>query len=256
MKTYVSVNGQKIDATIYGHTRDMDWDNRESKAIKVAMTYDQTKALFVDDVLWSIVQEYDPIRQTDGSTVTPEPVTYDNSDFCIAGPITDNRDGTVTVKMGKPLPGETLEILAGKPIRSVTQAKTMRQQVECTYQAATMTTDERIANRFMAAAWVKGKHTVGEVYCTTPDCIWKCRQDYDNKIFPGIVPEDPSWYTFNIPLHGTTPETALPFVAPKEAESRYKAGEYMIWTDSKIYKCIQDTSYNPEEYAAAWEKQQ
>ena len=26
---------------------------------------------------------------------------WDNSDYCVAGPITDNRDGTITAKMGK-----------------------------------------------------------------------------------------------------------------------------------------------------------
>lgn len=255
MKTYVNFNNQKIAATVYGNDSDMDWNGRESKSIQVLMTYEQAKALFVDDAPWSIVQEFDPIQQAEGSTVTPEPMTYDNSEFCMAGPITDNRDGTVTVKMGKPLPSETLEILVGRSIQSVAQAKTMRMQVERTYQAATMTADERIANRFMATTWTKGKHKAGELYCTTPDCIWKCRQDYDNQTFPSIVPEDPSWYTFNIPLHGTTPETVLPFVAPKEAESRYKAGEYMIWTDGKIYKCKQDTAYSPAEHAQSWEMQ-
>lgn len=34
----------------------------------------------------------------------------------------------------------------------------------------------------------------------------------------------------------------------------YHTGEYMIWTDGEFYKCISDTVYSPEEYAAAWEK--
>lgn len=255
MKTYVNINGQKIEATVYGHSRDMEWNDRDSKSIVAAMSYEQAKVLFINDTPWSITQEFDPVQQPQGDPITPDPVTYDNSEFCMAGPITDNRDGTVMIKMGKPLPGETLEIIAGRSVKSVTQAKTMRQQVERTYQAATMTTDERIANRFMATAWVKGKHKAGEIYCTSPDSVWKCRQDYDNQTYPDIVPEDSSWYTFNIPLHGTTPETALPFVAPKEAESRYKTGEYMIWTDGKIYKCKRDTAYDSEQDASAWAAQ-
>lgn len=252
MKTFVIIKNQKIEANVYGSLIDTSLGNREIKEVRASMTYDQAKALFVDDVPWSIVQEYDPIQQADGRTITPEPMVYDNSEFCMAGSITDHRDGTVTVKMGKLLPGETLEILAGRPVKSVAQAKAMRMQVERTYRAAAMTPDERIANRFMAAAWVKGKHTAGEIYCTTPDCIWTCRQDYDNQTFPDIVPGNDAWYTFNIPLHGTTPETALPFVAPREAESRYKAGEYMIWTDGQICKCLRDTSYDPGQDAQAW----
>lgn len=33
----------------------------------------------------------------------------------------------------------------------------------------------------------------------------------------------------------------------------YHAGEYMVYTDGKIYKCLSDTVYSPEEYAADWE---
>ena len=47
---------------------------------------------FVNEVAWSI------IYQEDSNT---DPVEYDNSDYCVAGPITDNRNGTVSVKMGK-----------------------------------------------------------------------------------------------------------------------------------------------------------
>ena len=33
----------------------------------------------------------------------------------------------------------------------------------------------------------------------------------------------------------------------------YHAGEYMIYTDNKIYKCLRDSVYSPEEYASDWE---
>lgn len=32
-------------------------------------------------------------------------------------------------------------------------------------------------------------------------------------------------------------------------------GEYMVWTDGTIKKCLRDTVYSPEEYAADWEVQ-
>lgn len=101
MKTYVQINDQKIQATVYGRSRDTDWGDRESKEIRTAMTYEQAKALFADNAPWSIVQEFGPVQQADGSTITPEPVVYDNADYCMAGPITDYRDGTIGIKMGK-----------------------------------------------------------------------------------------------------------------------------------------------------------
>lgn len=117
MKTYVNIAGQKLEAVIYGRTCDMDWSSRESKTITANMTYNQAKDLFVDNVPWSITQEFDPVQQKDGSTTTPEPVTYDNTEFCIAGPITDNRDGTISVKMGKPM---EVELLQAQLLKAVT----------------------------------------------------------------------------------------------------------------------------------------
>lgn len=255
--TQVKINGQTYDATISGTSRDTAWGNRESKSITLAMDYATAMATFVDDVPWSILYQgpdyYDPETQ---QMVTPPVKEYDNSDYCLAGDVTDHRDGTVTVKMGRPLPEETLSTLTGGATQTNTQVKEMRASMETMYQAqaTSMTTDQQISNRFMAPVWKSGNHTLGEIYCTTPDSIWKCRQAYNNDVYTDIKPDSETWFTFNIPLHGTTPETALPFVLPKEAESRYKTGEYMIYTDGAIYMCVRDTAYSPDDDAQAWSK--
>ena len=110
--TNIRINGQTYDATVSGTSRDTAWGNRESKAITLAMDYATAMETFIDDVPWSILYQgpeyYDPELQ---QTVTPEVEEYDNSDYCVAGPITDNRDGTVTVKMGKPTFEELYNIL-------------------------------------------------------------------------------------------------------------------------------------------------
>ena len=76
-----------------------------------------------------------------------------------------------------------------------------------------------------------------------------------------ITPHDsisnPDWTIKNRtlwkPYHSKSPKYALPWVAPTGAHDMYKSGEYMIWTDGKIYKCIQDTNFSPVEYAQAWQ---
>lgn len=254
--TQIKINGKTFDAEIFGARKDLSWNGRDSKSITLSMDYATAITTFLDDVPWSIL--YQPPEYVDPETqetVTPPVEEYDNSDYCVAGPITDNRDGTVTVKMGKPLPEETLATLAGGATPTNAEVKVMRASMETMYkaQSGSMTTDQKISNRFMAPAWKPGNHTVNEIYCTTPDSIWKCRQAYNNDVYPDIKPGNDAWFTFNIPLHGTTPETALPYVPPKEAESRYKTGEYMVWTDGKIKHCIRDTAYGPEEDASAWE---
>ena len=47
------------------------------------------------------------------------------------------------------------------------------------------------------------------------------------------------------------PAEALP--VQTGAHDMYKAGEYMIWTDGTVKKCVQDTNFSPEEYPQAWE---
>ena len=136
------------------------------------------------------------------------------------------------------------------------EAKTLRKQMEVTFAKAAhvMTNEEVIQNRVLCKAWEAGKHTAGEVY-STGEQIWQCIQDYDNAAFPDIVPFDAAWNTFHKPYHGTTPETAMHWVQPTGAHDMYLTGEYMRWDDFKIYKCLSDTVYTPEEYAAAWEVQ-
>lgn len=110
--TKVRISSQEYEATVSGVSTDRKWGNRESKSITLPMDYATAAATFVDDVPWSIL--YQPPEYVDPETqetVTPPVEEYDNSDYCVAGPITDNRDGTVTVKMGKPTFEELYNIL-------------------------------------------------------------------------------------------------------------------------------------------------
>ena len=107
--TYIKIAGQQYPATIDGRKADRSWDDRESKAVTLAMDYATAASLFVDGAEWSIIYQADSYTDPDtGEVVTPEPIEYDNSDFYVAGPITDNRDGTVTAKMGQPTAAEML----------------------------------------------------------------------------------------------------------------------------------------------------
>jgi hypothetical protein len=127
--------------------------------------------------------------------------------------------------------------------------------MEATFaKAATiMTADEVIENKTLCKVWSAGKHTVGEVYTTADGQPWICYQEYDNAIYPDIAPGTSAWPTFNKPYHGTTPDTALPFIEPTHSQDIYKAGEYMIWTDGTLKKCVRDTAFSPNDDPNAWE---
>ena len=105
--TYVKINGTTYPAVINGKHIDREWNDRESKTITLEMAYADAIALFVDGLAWSILMDVEQ-EQEDGSIVTVQE-EYDNSEYSMAGSITDNRDGTLSVKMGKPTQIETLE---------------------------------------------------------------------------------------------------------------------------------------------------
>lgn len=110
--TYVKIGGTEYPAAINGKLADREWDGRDSKAITLTMGYSEAAALFVNGAAWSIVQRenvptLDENGQPTGET-TEQVSEFDNSDYSVAGSITDNRDGTVTCKMGRPTETETL----------------------------------------------------------------------------------------------------------------------------------------------------
>lgn len=119
-------------------------------------------------------------------------------------------------------------------------------------QVETMDDDAVIQCSGLVNEWAPGNHKIGEIY-NTADQTWECYQAYDNDVYPDIKPNDPSWYTFNRPLHGKSAETARPWVTPMGAHDMYHTGEYMVYSDQKIYKCLSDTNFSPDDNAQAWE---
>ncbi len=112
MTTYIKVNNTEYPAEINGNPKDRAWGDRDTKTITLTMTTTEVAALLPDNTPWSIV-----LRETvnkldnDGNPTgeTEEAVNeWDNSAYSLSGAITDHRDGTVNIKMGKPTEAETL----------------------------------------------------------------------------------------------------------------------------------------------------
>lgn len=124
MSIYLKVNNTEYPATVNGDRADRSWDNRDTKTIRLTMTHDQVAALLPDNTPWSIVQR-DMVNVLDEqgkpTGETKERVQeYDNSEYSLAGDITDHRDGTVSIKMGRPTESElseaTVTALVGQSI--------------------------------------------------------------------------------------------------------------------------------------------
>ena len=115
------------------------------------------------------------------------------------------------------------------------------------------TDDKRLRASGLYPGWVPGDHTAGEHYNARGQ-TWECFADYDNAEHPDVAPDHPeTWHTFNRPLHGRSPETARPWCQPRYGTTdMYHAGEYMIWMDGSIRRCLRDTKFSPDEYPDDW----
>lgn len=79
---------------------------------------------------------------------------------------------------------------------------------------------------------------------------YRCNQAHAHYGEPGYEPGVAAMWSA---YHGTSYDTARPFQPVTNAEDRYKAGEYMIWTDGTVRKAVRDTSFGPNNDFTAWE---
>ena len=124
MAIYIKVNNTEYPAELSGANNDRMWDGRDTKTITLIMTHAEVAALLPDNTPWSIVQRetVDVLDEQGKPTGETKEVVheYDNSEYSLAGDITDHRDGTVSIKMGKPTEAElsaaTVTALVGQSI--------------------------------------------------------------------------------------------------------------------------------------------
>ena len=149
MATYIKVNDTEYPAEINGNPKDRSWDGRDTKTVTLTMSHDEAAALLPDNTPWSIVQRdmvdvLDEQGQPTGETkeVVNE---YDNSDYSLSGDLTDHRNGTVSIKMGKPTETENavgaVVALTGEVV-TMARAVELRPMIE---QAAKPLTDAEAA---------------------------------------------------------------------------------------------------------------
>ena len=102
--------------------------------------------------------------------------------------------------------------------------------------------------------WERGNYVEGDVR-TDPDTgyPYECIVAHDS-----ITNTGDDWTIKNRALwaawHSRKKEYALPWEKPETGTSGiYHVGEYMIWTDGTVKKCLRDTNFSPDEYPADWE---
>lgn len=110
MAEFIKVGGVEYPATLIYNYKDRNWDMRESVAVHLTMPYAQAAALLTTGTPWfNVFREQKDVLDENGMLTgqTEEVVTEeDMSAYSLAGEIVDHRDGTVSIKMGKPTEAE------------------------------------------------------------------------------------------------------------------------------------------------------
>ena len=238
MSIYVKVNNTEYPATVSGDRADRTWDGRDTKTVTLTMTHDAVAALLPDNTPWSIVQRdtvdvLDEQGQPTGETkeVVNE---YDNSEYSLAGDITYHRDGTVSIKMGKPTETEsakaTVTALAGAPV-TYARAVELRPMIE---QAAVSLSDGEAASvPELITAWAYPVDYAEGDRRSYGGKVHKCRQAHTSQAdwTPDKTPN--LWAVIDAEHAGTQND---PIPASRGME--YEYGKYYLDSeDGKTYKC-------------------
>lgn len=126
-------------------------------------------------------------------------------------------------------------------------------QTQAVIEKITASEDKTLGIQCMALfeVWTPENYSVGDVR-TDPKTgyPYECITAHDSASNPDWTIENRTLWK---PWHSRSADYALPWVQPTGAHDMYHSGEYMIWTDKKVKKCVLDTNFSPDEYPAAWE---
>lgn len=238
MAIYIKVNNTEYPAEINGNPKDRSWGERDTKTITLTMPYAQAAVLLPDNTSWSIVQrETRDVLDEQGQPTgeTKEIVNeYDNSEYSLAGDITDHRDGTVSIKMGKPTESElseaTVTALVGQ---SITPQRAARLRPVIEAAAVSLPDGEAATAVELFPAWAYPvSYAVGDRR-SDGGKLYKCQQAHTSQADwpPHLTPA--LWVVVDVTHAGTQDD---PIPASRGME--YEYGKYYLDSeDGKTYKC-------------------
>ena len=238
MATYIKVNNTEYPAEINGNPKDRTWGDRDIKTITLTMTTTEAAALLPDNTPWSIVQRetVDKLDNDGNPTGETEEVVneWDNSVYSLSGAITDHRDGTVSIKMGKPTETEsakaTVTALAGEPV-TYARAVELRPIIE---QAAVSLSDGEAASvPELITAWAYPVAYAEGDRRSYGGKVYKCRQAHTSQA-DWTPDKTPNLWAVIDAAHAGTQDDPIPAARGME----YEYGKYYLdGEDGKTYKC-------------------
>ena len=247
MAQYLKVNGQEYPAKFISKYQDLNWDKRETQTIYLTMSHDAVAALLPSGTPWSIVmrETQDVLDEQGQPTGETEEVVneYDNSAYSLAGDITDHRDGTVSIKMGKPTESElseaTVTALVGQ---SITPQRAARLRPVIEQASASLSDGEAAKSPELFPRWADHiGETVkpGDRRSDTDESgvlhVYRVNKGQGHTTQENWPPHStPAMWTIIDAEHAGTQDDPIPASRGME----YEYGKYYLDSeDGKVYKC-------------------
>ena len=238
MAIYIKVNNTEYPAEINGNPKDRSWGDRDTKTVTLTMTAAEAAALLPDNTPWSIVQRetVDKLDNDGNPTGQTEEVVneWDNSEYSLSGDITDHRDGTVSIKMGKPTETENavgaVVALTGEAV-TIARAAELRPMIEAAAMSLPDSDAAKAVELFPAWAYPVS-YAVGDRR-TDGGKLYKCRKAHTSqeRWNPAATPD--LWVVIDV-THAGTQDDPIPAARGME----YEYGKYYLdGEDGKVYLC-------------------
>lgn len=233
MSTYLKANNTETPCEAAEHYRDSAW-GRPTCTVTIKASAAEIAALLPNNAPWSLIEREDVLDESGmptGQTVDHE---RDMSEYSLSGDITDHRDGTVSIKMGKPTETENavgaVVALTGEAV-TMARAAELRPMIE---MAAMSLSDGEAATAVeLFPKWAYPVSYIVGNRVSDGGKLYKCRKVHTSqeRWNPAATPD--LWVVIDVTHAGTQDD---PIPAARGMEYTYGL-YYKDPEDTKLYLC-------------------
>lgn len=233
MSTILKANNTETPCEAAEHYRDSAW-GRPTCTVTIKASAAEIAALLPDGAPWSLIEREDALDESGAPTGQTVDHERDMSEYSLSGDITDHRNGTVSIKMGKPTETEsakaTVTALAGEP---VTYARAVKLRPIIEQAAVSLSDGEAASVPELITAWAYPVAYAEGDRRSYGGKVYKCRKAHTSqeRWDPAATPD--LWVVIDVTHAGTQDD---PIPASRGME--YEYGKYYLDSeDGKTYLC-------------------
>lgn len=233
MSTYLKANNTETPCEAAEHYRDSAW-GRPTCTVTIKASAAEIAALLPNNAPWSLIEREDALDESGAPTGQTVDHERDMSEYSLSGDITDHRDGTVSIKMGKPTEVESavgaVVALTGEVV-NMARAAELRPMIEA---AATSLSDGEAATAVeLFPKWAYPVSYIVGNRVSDSGKLYKCRKAHTSQKSwnPAATPD--LWVVIDVTHAGTQDD---PIPAARGMEYTYGL-YYKDPEDTKLYLC-------------------